>query len=132
MATEVLVNDGGAPARILPFTAGSAVTAGRLVTLAGDGKVDHSGVNAHNAIGVALTDAAADGDIMSVVTGKGVILNVAVSGTMDEGKLLKVTANGVLVTGTDATLALSGTSYAVCLELGTGTGVRMVKCLMRN
>jgi len=103
-----------------------------LVTLAGDGKVDHSGVNAHNAIGVALTDAAADGDIMSVVTGKGVILNVAVSGTMDEGKLLKVTANGVLVTGTDATLALSGTSYAVCLELGTGTDVRMVKCLMRN
>ena len=98
MATEVLVNDGGAPARILPFTAGSAVTAGRLVTMAGTGKVGHSGVNAHNAIGVALTDAAADGDIMSVVTGK----------------------------------ALSGTSYAVCLELGTGTGVRMVKCLMRN
>ena len=132
MATEVLVNDGGAPARILPFTAGSAVTAGRLVTLGGDGKVDHSGANAHNAIGVALIDAAADGDPISVVTGKGVILNVAVSGTMDEGKLLKVTANGVLVTGTDSVLALSGTSYAVCLATGTGTDVRMVKCLMRN
>ena len=26
MATEILINDGGAPARILPFTAASAVT----------------------------------------------------------------------------------------------------------
>ena len=31
MATEILVNDGGAPARILPFTAGSTVTAGYAV-----------------------------------------------------------------------------------------------------
>ena len=28
MATEILVNDGGAPARILPFTAGGTVAAG--------------------------------------------------------------------------------------------------------
>ena len=47
MATEVLVNDGGAPARILPFTAGTAVIGGRVVTLATDGAVDHSGANAH-------------------------------------------------------------------------------------
>lgn len=131
MATEVLVNDGGAPARILPFTAGSAITAGRVVTLANDGEIDHSNVDAHNTLGVALTDASS-GSIASVVTGKGVILNVAVSGTMDEGKLLDVTANGVLVTGTDATIAASGTTVAVCLETGSGTGVRMVKCLMRN
>ena len=28
MATEILVNDGGAPARILPFIAGAAIDAG--------------------------------------------------------------------------------------------------------
>ena len=88
MATEVLVNDGGAPARILPFTAGSAI--------------------------------------------KGVILNCAVSGTMDEGKLLDVHTAGILVTGTDSTIAASGTTVAVCLETGSGTDVRLVKCLMRN
>ena len=132
MATEVLVNDGGAPARILPFTAGSAITAGRAVEMDGDGNVDHAGIDAHNVLGIALTDAAAN-SVASIVTGKGVILNCAVSGTMDEGKLLDVGhANGILVTGTDATIAASGTTVAVCLELGTGTGVRMVKCLMRN
>ena len=132
MATEVLVNDGGAPARILPFTAGSAITAGRAVTMAAnDGAIDHAGVDAHNVIGIALTDASAN-DIASVVTGKGVILNCAVSGTMDEGKLLDVHTAGILVTGTDATIAASGTTVAVCLETGSGTGVRLVKCLMRN
>jgi len=131
MATEVLVNDGGAPARILPFTAGSAITAGRAVEMDGDGAIDHAGVDAHNVIGIALTDAAAN-DIASVVTGKGVILNCAVSGTMDEGKLLDVHTAGILVTGTDATIAASGTTVAVCLETGSGTGVRLVKCLMRN
>jgi hypothetical protein len=31
MATEILVNDGGAPARILPYLAGEAITAGQAV-----------------------------------------------------------------------------------------------------
>ena len=132
MATEVLVNDGGAPARILPFTAGTAVTGGRVVTLATDGAVDHSGANAHNSIGVALMDAAA-GDMVSVVTGKGVILNVACSGTIDEGKLLEVTANGVLVTGTDATLALSGTTVGVSMTgAAYSSTLTMSPVLMRN
>ena len=133
MATEVLVNDGGAPARILPFKAGTAVTGGRGVPLAADGAVDHSGAHAHNTIGVALMDAAA-GDMVSVVTGKGVILNVACSGTIDEGKLLEVSDTaGVLTFDSDATIALSGTCVGVALTGATlGTTPTMVPVLMRN
>lgn len=132
MATEVLVNDGGAPARILPFTAGSTISAGRMVTLAGDGEVDQSGADAHNAIGVAMVDATS-GNILPVVTGKGIILNVACSGTIDEGKLLDVTADGVLITGTDATIAASGTTCGVALSGATlGSTVTLLPVLMRN
>ena len=132
MATEVLVNDGGAPARILPFTAGSAISAGRMVTLATDGEVDQSGADAHNAIGVAMVDATS-GNILPVVTGKGVILNVACSGTIDEGKLLDVTADGVLITGTDATIAASGTTCGLALTGATlGSTVTLLPVLMRN
>jgi hypothetical protein len=132
MATEVLVNDGGAPSRILPFTAGSTISAGRMVTLATDGEVDQSGTDAHNAIGVAMVDATS-GNILPVVTGKGVILNVACSGTIDEGKLLDVTADGVLITGTDATIAASGTTCGVALTGATlGSTVTLLPVLMRN
>ena len=132
MATEVLVNDGGAPARILPFTAGSTISAGRMVTRATDGEVDQSGADAHNAIGVAMVDATS-GNILPVVTGKGVILNVACSGTIDEGKLLDVTTDGVLITGTDATIAASGTTCGVALTGATlGSTVTLLPVLMRN
>ena len=40
MATEILVNDGGAPARILPFTAGSTITAGYPVQMGADAEID--------------------------------------------------------------------------------------------
>ena len=33
MATEILVNDGGAPARIMPFVTDEAITAGDAVQL---------------------------------------------------------------------------------------------------
>jgi hypothetical protein len=77
---------------------------------------------------------AAVGDMVSVVTGKGVILNVYCSGTVDEGKLLEVVAAGVLVTGTDATLALSGTTVGVAMTGATVTAntYAMHPVLMRN
>ena len=78
MATEILVNDGGAPARILPYTCGvAALTAGDAVTM--NALADNTVIAATAAnmvpLGYALTDAAV-GDIVSVITGKGVILNV--------------------------------------------------------
>lgn len=77
MATEILVNDGGAPARILPFLAGEAISAGEALTASAT--ADMTAVLATagniNIIGFALTDAAS-GDMCSVITGKGVTLNV--------------------------------------------------------
>ncbi len=46
MATEILVNDGGAPARILPFTAGMALTGGRAVQMESDGTIGMADVDA--------------------------------------------------------------------------------------
>jgi hypothetical protein len=75
MATEILVNDGGAPARILPFTAEAAISAGEAVTAgAADGGVILATQANLAPLGYALTDAAADAPV-SVITGKGVILS---------------------------------------------------------
>jgi hypothetical protein len=77
MATEILVNDGGAPARILPYLAGEDITAGQAVMSSGVANL--TALKATSAkyvpLGFALTDAAS-GDMCSVITGKGVILNV--------------------------------------------------------
>ena len=129
MATEILVNDGGAPARILPFTAGSDVTGGGLVQINSDGKVDHASASSASVLGVAFTDAgSADGEAMSVITGKGVILNAYVSGTYNVGQAMTVDADG---TG----YMISGTSnlYGVVLESGasvTAASLTLAKVLM--
>ena len=39
MATEILINDGGAPARILPYTAAEAIVAGDACTIDGNGEL---------------------------------------------------------------------------------------------
>ena len=76
MATEILVNDGGAPARILPFTAGSTVTAGMPVQMGSDAEVDNfAGANG-KPLGVALTTVTS-GNLASIIVGSGVILNIA-------------------------------------------------------
>mgnify|MGYP001200431417 FL=1 len=79
MATEILINDGGAPARILPYVTAEAITAGDACTLDTNGllqKADSDDTGFDFAyVGVALTDAAS-GAVASVVTGVGVILNI--------------------------------------------------------
>ena len=96
MATEILVNDGGAPARILPFTAGSAVTAGSALQMGGDAEVDTIAAadNVHP-VGVALTTVSS-GNVASVITGKGVVLNMYVSGTVGRGDHVATLADGNL------------------------------------
>jgi hypothetical protein len=91
MATEILVNDGGAPARILPFTAGATVSGGQFVTMQADGDLEPAGAADLNSLGVAFVDAAAT-ENMSVITGRGVIVNAYVSGTVASGALLEVGA----------------------------------------
>jgi hypothetical protein len=92
MATEILVNDGGAPARILPFTAGATVSGGHVVTMQADGKLDPAGAADLNTLGVAFVDAT-DTNNMSVITGRGVIVNAYVTGSsLGSGALLEVGA----------------------------------------
>jgi len=117
MATEVLVNDGGAPARIIPFTAGATISGGHILAMEADGEVDPAtGTAAVNTIGFALTDASS-GSIASVITGKGVVLNALGTGTINSGASCEVDAtDGLLVAGTDP-----GEVVAVALEAHSGT-----------
>ena len=87
MATEILVNDGGAPARILPFTTSEAVTAGDVLELHTDGKVRPSVNDVEPAFGVALT-AAASGALCNVVTGSGIVLRVIQNTNLSTGQLV--------------------------------------------
>ena len=71
----VLVNDGGAPARIMNFVCGEAIEAGEALKMHTDGNVMLATSNLVSIIGFALTDAAS-GDMVSCVSGKGIVLNV--------------------------------------------------------
>ena len=70
----ILVNDGGAPARIINFLAGEAISAGEV--LKPSTSADMTCLLAtnpnHAILGVALTDAAS-GEMCSIITGSGVI-----------------------------------------------------------
>ena len=123
MATEILVNDGGAPARILPYIAGSTIAAGKAVTIATDGKVDHVAVSGAKMLGVALT-AATENDICNVISGKGIQLNVFTSGSniaIGDELVCAIGASlaGMLVEKTSG--AHQGQVLAIALEAGSAT-----------
>ena len=103
MATEILVNDGGAPARILPFVAHHALSGGNIVEMETTGKVKKvAGESSTKSIGYSLVDAAADG-MANIVTGKGVIINALCTGTVLSGASLEIAdADGILTAGTTA------------------------------
>jgi len=124
MATEVLINDGGAPARIIPYTAGSTISAGDPLQIGTDGEVDACFTTSGSLLGVALT-AATSGSIANVITGRGVVLNALCSGSaagdnIAIGTTLVPDARGFLVSG------VAHTSYpawgvAIALEAGSAT-----------
>ena len=84
----VLVNDGGAPSRIVNFTAGEALEAGEALKVHTDGTVKLATSNQAPVLGFALTDTA-NGDIASVVTGRGIVIN-AITDAVTAGDLLSV------------------------------------------
>jgi len=84
MATEIIVNDGGAPARIIPFIADETIAAGDYVNMIGTGEVQPAQASGNVGLGVSLT-AATSGNIVNVVTGKGVVLKTYCSGTIAAG-----------------------------------------------
>ena len=127
MATEILINDGGAPARILPYTAAEAITAGDACTIDTNGKLqkadsDDSGFD-FAYVGVALTDAAADA-VASVITGQGVILNINCDDLGAGVALMMGSTEGRLTTATNA--AGAPKCQAVTLENNSAAG--LTKC----
>tara|TARA_R100000995_G_scaffold84241_1_gene62326 strand:+ start:98 stop:514 length:417 start_codon:yes stop_codon:yes gene_type:complete len=137
MATEILVNDGGAPARILPFLAGEDISAGEALT--SSATADMTAVLATqaniNIIGFALTDAAS-GDMCSVITGKGVILNVqCLPTTGGYPQMIGAAASGQLAKQTAAEAAKGNGPVAVPVkvtnEAGSGLAVAgLWRCLI--
>lgn len=87
MADEIIVNDGGAPARILPFIANETLAAGDYVKLHTNGQVMPCKASGNIGMAVCLT-AATSGNVANLVTGKGVILKTYVSGTISPGARL--------------------------------------------
>jgi len=105
MATEIIVNDGGAPSRILPFTAGSTVTAGYPVQMGADGEVDKFASANGKPLGFALTTVTS-GNIASIVTGHGIVLNAYCSGTIGKGDGVATLADGNLGQASSAANAI--------------------------
>tara|TARA_R100001015_G_C4471093_1_gene54746 strand:+ start:113 stop:541 length:429 start_codon:yes stop_codon:yes gene_type:complete len=104
MATEILVNDGGAPARILNLgNAGAAIEAGIVVDIDSNGKIQAAtddqtgGTNKAQAaaLGVLLVDAVS-GAPTSVITGKGIVCNVQSVAGLTVGEELVVDDAGKL------------------------------------
>ena len=123
----ILVNDGGAPARIINFTAGEAISAGMVVKAsdATAGEVLKATEQGASPAGVALTDAAS-GDQCSVITGSGSVCYILTQ-NVGLGALLMVDEGGTAgyldVRGAD-----SDADFAVTLENNSGAG--LTKCLI--
>ena len=113
MATEIIINDGGAPARILPFIANATIAAGDYVGMEATGKVEPVNVSGAQGLGVALT-AATSGNVANLVTGKGVILNTYCSGTIAAGA--EVTMNALMYLE-GATAAQKGLGQVVAIYI---------------
>jgi hypothetical protein len=137
----VLVNDGGAPARIINFEANEAITAGAACEVLSTGKVQMADTAIELVAGFALTDAASGG-MVSLVTGSGIVLNVHLDGAtdIDIGDNLELAINdgGALskIANTD------GLAVAIALEAATDTaanhassavngGVQLFKVLVK-
>ena len=131
MAKEVLVNDGGAPARILPFEAGEAISAGAPVQVHTDGTVIDTTAN-FMMTGIALTDAAS-GAVCNVVTGSGVIVRALCDQDASPGDYLNVAAGSLLGTANANTHDDAGSHpVGVCLEQGDGaSGAQLLKVLLK-
>ena len=104
MATEILVNDGGAPARVLNLAVANVdLEAGLVVDINSSGKIiaaadDQTTGTAKAqavALGVLLVDATA-GDPTSIITGKGIVLNIQSVAGLTVGEELVVDNAGML------------------------------------
>jgi len=120
MAEEIIVNDGGAPARIIPFIADETIAAGDYVNMIGTGEVQPAQASGNVGLGVALT-AATSGNIVNVVTGKGVVLKTYCSGTIAAGGRLLV-GTALMYLETAATAQTLPQAVATYVDSASTTG----------
>ena len=129
MATEILVNDGGAPARILPFVARTALAAGMPVMVqAGTLQVEATDANFAMS-GISLTTVAAAGDMCNVISGSGVIVNVLCENGTAIGDYMKVGLE-MLANIVNTTTATDNDYVAIALEGSATGGTALTKVLL--
>jgi hypothetical protein len=123
----ILVNDGGAPARIINFKAGEAISAGEVLkpSTAADMTCLLATNDEHPILGVALTDAAS-GDMCSAVTGSGVICYVQCTDETAGVALMIDTVAGQLDEWSSGNV---NRVVAMTLEVTTTTG--LTKCMLK-
>ena len=123
----ILVNDGGAPARIINFLAGEAISAGEVLksSTAANMTALLATDDEHPVIGVALADAAS-GDLVSVVSGRGVILYIQCTDETAGINLMVDGTAGQLDEWSNSTA--SNKIVAVTLENNAAAG--LTKCML--
>ena len=123
----ILVNDGGAPARIINFKAGEAISAGEVLkpSTAADMTCLLATNDEHPVLGVALTDAAS-GEMCSIVTGSGVICYVQCENETAGIALMVDGTAGQLDEWSNSTA--SNKVVAVTVENNSGAG--LTKCML--
>ena len=134
MATEILLNDGGAPARIIMLTMKAATTAsaGDALSLHSDGTVvpadtDLNAAGGEAFIGIALTDAAAAGPV-SVITGSGVVVMANVA-DLAAGEGIELSSTAGRLGAYTGSYPASGQPVAVTLENNGAAGLTKVLLL---
>ena len=117
----VLVNDGGAPARIINFTAAADISAGEALKIDTAGKAALATDNNAPIAGAALVDAAT-GDLVSMVTGSGVVLRMICKSDVVAGNALMTdsTAGQLVLCAEDGSGNLTNIAVAYALEASDG------------
>ena len=129
---NILINDGGAPARIMKLGLAAAdINAGTFVGITpADGTVSATVLQsipaASNSVGVLLVDAV-DGEPASVITGSGLMCFVASTGTIAVGANLSHNGAGLAVDTTNHTDEV----LAVALEAQEATHAGFTKVLLK-
>jgi len=126
---NILVNDGGAPARIMKLGNASAdIDAGTFVIFDGTevAPADADLPDTSNAIGVLFVDATS-GDPASVMTGSGLICFLKATGTIGAGNNLSHDNAGL---AKNAGIAATDQRMAVALEAKDATHTGFVKAML--
>jgi len=127
---NILVNDGGAPARIMKVgNAGADLDAGTIVELNSSGAVIAASEDLPSllhAIGVLFVDATS-GDPASVMTGSGLICFLKATGTIGAGNNLSHDNAGL---AKNAGIAATDQRLAVALEAKDATHTGFVKAML--